>query len=109
MNNSNVNEFLHSIRGDEWRSKFHDSETKRENNRQGTSTKARWTTRAGTSLKGIVSDLGIGLKLLPDVRWFRVETQLPDELFGAFDVKRKEPAKLELIPFTNKKINRYVV
>ena len=84
-------------------------ETKREYNRQGTSTNARWTTRAGTSLKAIVGDLGIGLKLLPDVRWFRVETNLPDELFEAFDVKRKEPAKLELQPFTNKKINRYVV
>jgi len=56
-----------------------------------------------------VRDLGIGLKLLPDVRWFRVETQLPDELFGAFQVKRKEPAKLEVVPFTNRKINRYVV
>jgi len=85
-------------------------ETQREYNRQGTSTNARWTTRAGVSLKKIIrEDLGIGLRLLPDVRWFRVETQEPDSLFGSFNVYRKGPARLEMIPFTNKKINRYVV
>lgn len=80
-----------------------------EENRLDTGSTTRWTSDAGAPLKSIVKDLNIGLKLLPDVRWFKVETREKDWLFDAFDVDKKQQPILSLLPYRNQRINRYVV
>jgi len=84
---------------------------KQELNREESSTNTRWKPVAAKSnLKAIVNDHNWGIKLLPDVRWFKVETSEKDWLFHEFDIEKREHKPiLEMMPFRNRKINRYVV
>jgi hypothetical protein len=81
-------------------------------NRNSPSGKTRCTEgqNAGASLKKVIKDHNLGIRLLPDVKRFDIELTDMDFVFKFYGIdKREGPAKIKGTPFVNREINRYVV
>lgn len=65
---------------------------------------------AGVSLKKVIKDHNLGIRLLPDVKRFEIELTDMDFVFKFYGIdKREGPAKIKGTPFVNREINRYIV
>lgn len=81
-----------------------------EKTRTETTSNPRYATWSGqTTLKEIVTNKQMGIKLLPDVAEFRIKLGRDDELFKWAGIKRKLEPELTFEAGRNKRINRYVV